>query len=293
MTSAGSSISAIAAPLGVLLGLAWFLPGLGLWAFQDRIIFPLAYEGAEATETALDANLAASRGAVLRRLTAADGTHVLSWHYAGGGKGTVLYVGGNAEHVTASTGLARALAEQGWDLFVLVPRGYPGSEGRPSEPGFALDVRAAWAYLTGPLHQPPSSIVLHGRSLGGGAIGLLLEEVKPGGVVLESTFDALTAVAEERFPVYPVSWLLRTRFDTASRARAVTAPVLVVHSRTDEVVPFDRGDALARAFSEATFVAAQSGSHASSLILSHAEARAAWVALLASVAQRSDGVGFP
>lgn len=283
----------VVVPLVVLVGLAWLVPGIGLWALQDRIIFPLAFAPPEAAETALDPALAAARGAVVRQLTASDGTRLLAWHYAAGGRGTVLYVGGNAEHVTVSAGLARALAAQGFDLFVLVPRGYPGSEGRPSEAGFALDVRAAWAMLTGPLAVPPSSIVLHGRSLGGGVIGLLLDEVQPGAVVMESTFDALTAVAGERFPVYPASLLLRSSFATATRAPAVTAPVLVVHSRTDEVVPFDRGEALARTFVGATFVPAQSGSHASSLILSHPEAHAAWVALLASVAQRSDGVGFP
>ncbi|HMV68043.1 MAG TPA: alpha/beta hydrolase, partial [Myxococcota bacterium] len=217
-------------------------------------------------------------------LTAQDGVHVLTWHYAGGGHGTVLYVGGNAEHVASSRALAEALRERGWDLLVLVPRGFPGSEGYPTEVGFARDVRAAWAYLTGPLHVRPEHVVMHGRSMGGGVVGLLLGEIRPGGWVFESTYDSLDAMAWHEYPYYPVSWMLRFHLNTASRANLGAGPALVAHAATDEVIPVARARALADALRDATVVIAPEGDHQRSILSSSPEANAAWTALLASAA---------
>jgi hypothetical protein len=260
-----------------------------MWAMQERLMFPLAFAGQEAAALASDEVNAARLGARVRSLTTVDGARVLSWHYGlpeGARAGVVLYVGGNAEHVVSSVGLARALAEQGWELFVLVPRGYPGSEGDPSEAAFEQDMRAAWSYLTGTLAVPPANVVLHGRSLGGGIIGTVIDEVRPGAVVFESTFDSIAAVAADTYPVLPVQTLIRNRFDTAVRAQHLECPTLVVHARTDEVVPFARGEALAGALRSPTVVFTSSGSHQQSLLLSNPEAHAAWRALLAGRAAR-------
>lgn len=51
-------------------------------------------------------------------------------------------------------------------------------------------------------------------------------------------------VAKESFPFLPVDAIVRHRFDTASLIRDIAAPVLVVHSRRDEIVGFGHGEKL-------------------------------------------------
>lgn len=271
--------------LVIVLFALWAAVGLLLWWFQERLLFPGAYADEGAVALALDPEAARVAGATPRRLTTADGVHVLSWHYAHGGRGTVLYVGGNAEHVASSRALAEALRAQGWDLLVLVPRGFPGSEGAPSEEGFARDMRAAWAYLTGPLHLRPEQIVVHGRSMGGGVVGLLLDEIRPAGWVFESTYDSLDEMAWHQYPFYPVSWLLRFHLATVRRANLAHGPVLQVHAATDEVIPLARAQALADALRDGTFIVAPTGDHQRSVLSAWPEARAAWEALLAGAAR--------
>jgi alpha-beta hydrolase superfamily lysophospholipase len=55
-------------------------------------------------------------------------------------------------------------------------------------------------------------------------------------------------VAKAHYPLLPVRLLLRDRYDSASRASAVEAPVLVVIAENDEVIPRARSNALVDAF---------------------------------------------
>ena len=68
--------------------------------------------------------------------------------------------------------------------------------------------------------------------------------------MLESTFTSLRAMAAAAVPLLPVSPFLRTRYDTLSKISKVAAPVLIVHSREDEIVPFEQGMAIFEAARE-------------------------------------------
>jgi fermentation-respiration switch protein FrsA (DUF1100 family) len=54
-------------------------------------------------------------------------------------------------------------------------------------------------------------------------------------------------MAARLFPFLPARLLSRFRYDTEDSLRAVDCPVLVVHSRDDEIIPFEHGRALYRA----------------------------------------------
>jgi hypothetical protein len=86
-------------------------------------------------------------------------------------------------------------------------------------------------------------VVLYGRSLGGGvASKLAAGPANPAAMVLESTFSSLTEVARAHLSLpYPLSWLLRSPFDSRSRAPQFGVPVFVMHSDDDEVIPFAVG----------------------------------------------------
>ena len=65
-----------------------------------------------------------------------------------------------------------------------------------------------------------------------------------GGVVLLAPYTSIVDVGARRYPIFPVSLLMRDRFDSASKIAAIHTPVLIVTGERDLVVPPDIGHAL-------------------------------------------------
>jgi len=222
--------------LSLAVGTAFFLwvtATVALWAMQDAIVFPVP--GGISRE-ALDA-AAAKSGARPMDLVAEDGVRSYAWHRTVRADRLVIYFPGNAEAVTDNVALQGLLLDAGFDVLWVAGRGYPGSDGRPSEDGLARDAAAAWAWATGPGAYRPERIVLHGRSLGGGVAAHLAEVQHPSALVLEATFASLVDLARARYPIFPVRPLLRHPFETDVRSPRLRVPTFVVHSRADQTIP--------------------------------------------------------
>jgi len=170
-------------------------------------------------------------------------THV--WYLsAPEARGVVLHSHGNAGNMGDRGEVATIFRELGLSVCMYDYGGYGQSTGSPSESRCYADARAVWDYLTRQKGIPPSQIILHGHSLGGGPTGQLATEVHPGGVVLESAFGSVAAMAMAHYYVYPAWLLVRHRFDNESKMASIHAPMMVIHSRTDEIVPFSQGQTL-------------------------------------------------
>lgn len=178
--------------------------------------------------------------------TAADGTRLHGWYVpCDRPRATVLLCHGNAGNVTDRADWIRLL-QQDMRVSVLVfdYRGYGKSEGKPYEEGIIADGRAARAWLAEREGIDETDIVLLGRSLGGAVAVALAAEKPPRGLVLESTFSSMTDLAASLFPFLPIRLMLRNRFDSLSRIQKYKGPMLVSHSKTDEVIPFRFGEKL-------------------------------------------------
>ena len=229
----------------VLVGL-YLAVGLFFWFIQDRMLFPAPGGiGRDSLDLA-----AAEQGALPIDLVAEDGTRLYAWHVPSGRtrERAVLFFHGNGERVTDYIPLYRMLTHNGWDVVALAYRGYPGSENRPpSEAGLALDAAAAWRWTA--QRYRPDHIVVHGRSLGGGVgARLVAGEANPAGLVLESTFASVRELARRVAPLYPVGLLLRNPFDTRALAPHLGVPVLILHSRDDDLIPLQHSARELRAF---------------------------------------------
>ncbi len=148
------------------------------------------------------------------------------------GPGAVLYFGGNAEDVSASLDpLVAAFPDR--EIVLLHYRGYGGSGGQPSEEAFADDAAA----LFDRVHAAHPDVVVVGRSLGSG-VAVRLASTRPvARLVLVTPYDSLMEIAQSRFRAFPVSLLLKDRYESWRYAPKVTAPVLIVAAAHDEVVP--------------------------------------------------------
>jgi fermentation-respiration switch protein FrsA (DUF1100 family) len=87
-------------------------------------------------------------------------------------------------------------------------------------------------------------IVVFGESLGGGVGSWLAARHMPRAVVLASTFTSAVDLGAELYRFLPVRLISRFRYDTLQRLPDLHAPVLIVHSAGDDIIPFSHGQRL-------------------------------------------------
>jgi fermentation-respiration switch protein FrsA (DUF1100 family) len=154
----------------------------------------------------------------------------------------LLYFGGNAEEVSWS--LADRRWPRGWIVAGLNYRGYGASEGRPGERELKDDGLAAFDALALRPDVDARRIVVVGRSLGTG-VAVHVAAARPvAGAILISPFDSLVAVGRTHYPLLPVGWLLRHRFDNVALAAGVDAPMLAIVGAADGIIPLGRSRVL-------------------------------------------------
>jgi len=157
---------------------------------------------------------------------------------------TVHYSHGNAEDLGDLRRLLEEYRDKGFSVFAYDYGGYGTSEGRPSTRSVCEDADAALEYLVEHEKIPLDRIIIHGRSVGGGPALYLREKNDVAGLIVESSFVTAFRVMT-RIALVPFD-----KFRNISRIRKVNCPVLVIHGREDEVIPFWHGEALFRAANE-------------------------------------------
>jgi fermentation-respiration switch protein FrsA (DUF1100 family) len=136
------------------------------------------------------------------------------------------------------------MKNHGFSVLAYDYHGYGTSQGKPSEENCYRDIDAAYDYLTVTLKVPPNRILLLGRSVGSGPAVDLAARKPVGGLILESAFTSA-------FRVFAIGYLIPgDRFRNIDKIAKVTCPVLVVHGRDDEIVPFAHGQQLFAAANE-------------------------------------------
>lgn len=177
--------------------------------------------------------------------TTEDGVNLHGWFIPrDGARGTVLFLHGNAGNVSHRLDKISIFHELGLSVFIVDYRGYGRSAGQPSEDGTYQDALAAWTHLVTHRRTEAARIILFGESLGGAVAAWLANRVKPGAVILESSFTSIEAMGRRHYPYLPVRWLTRIHYPTADRIAGILSPVLIIHSVEDEIVPFAMGQAL-------------------------------------------------
>jgi fermentation-respiration switch protein FrsA (DUF1100 family) len=106
-----------------------------------------------------------------------------------------------------------------------------------------------------------SDIIVFGRSLGGSVAARLAGLQQPLGLIVESSFTSVPDIAQDLYPWLPVRWLSRLRHATGEYVRDVKCPILVIHSRDDEIIAFRHGEAIFAAANEPRTLLAIWGTH--------------------------------
>ncbi|SFM89523.1 alpha/beta hydrolase [Variovorax sp. OV329] len=156
-----------------------------------------------------------------------------------------VYFAGRSEDVRA-TAQALHWLPAGFGFAAVNYRGVADSEGHPSEIASVQDANRLVHHLRHAFPQARLHVV--GRSLGTGVAIQLAARQDFASLQLVTPYDSLLEVAKRRFPLVPLSLLLRHRFHSLSHCKDVAAKTQVLLSETDDVVPHDRSARLIEAW---------------------------------------------
>jgi len=225
------------------------------------------------------------------RFPAADGVMLHGWFVpAESPKATVLLCHGNAGNISHRLFTLELFHRLGLQTLIFDYRGYGRSEGAPSEAGLYADAEGAWDYLTDRRGLPPGRIVLFGRSLGGSLAARLAARHGPAGLVLDSAFTSMPKLAGELYWHLPVHPLIRAKFETIADVRRVRCPVLVAHSRDDEMIRFEHARRLYETACEPKQLLELTGGHNEGMANEPEKYGRTIVTFIEEATARSDGI---
>jgi fermentation-respiration switch protein FrsA (DUF1100 family) len=221
------------------------------------------------------------------RLATSDGEILDGWFVPADTKretrGLVIFFHGNAGNNGHRLDYLRMFHDLGLATLIVDYRGYGLSSGTPSEEGTNLDAEAAWRHATQVLGFPATRIVLFGESLGGGVATRLAAENHPGALVLASTFTSVPDMGADLYPFLPIRLLARIRYETLTHLPNIACPILVIHSRNDDVIPFSHGRRLFEAARPPKYFLEIEGGHNDGFIFSKND----WVSRLDGFLQQA------
>lgn len=212
-----------------------------------------------------------------------DGVALSAWWVpAPAQRGVVLFLHGNAGNISHRIDYLAMFRALGYSTLIVDYRGYGTSGGEPSEEGTYTDAEACWTWLRA-RGAAPRDIVVFGESLGGGVATWIAERHAPRALVLASTFTSIPDLGESMYPYLPVRLLARIRYESLARLPRIAAPVLVMHSREDEIVPFAHAERLHAAARAPKRLLVLAGGHNEALVFRRPE----WVAALADFLEKA------
>jgi len=160
-----------------------------------------------------------------------------------GQSSATLYFGGNSEEIGFNAPIyGPALSHT--SVYLLNYRGYGGSSGEPSETALFADALGLYDLLK-KQHQNISVI---GRSLGSGVAAHLAAHRAIDKLILVTPYDSIEHLAQDNYPFYPITLMLKDKYQTIDIVDEIEAPTLILIAAQDELIAPSYSHRLAAAF---------------------------------------------
>jgi len=180
----------------------------------------------------------------------------------------LLFFHGNGGNISHRGDSLKIFNRLGLNVLIIDYQGYGKSEGSPGEQEIYDDALVAWKYLLAEKNFKPGDIIIFGRSLGGAVAAKLAADVNPRALILESTFSSVKDMAKLLLPVMSRLVFSRYEFNAAQQVTENKAPLLVLHSRDDDIIPFELGEKVYQAGNKPKIFIEMVGDHNSGFIQS-------------------------
>jgi len=172
-----------------------------------------------------------------------DGADVVIHILNAGHENAILYFGGNAESMASSADyIAQQFPE--FTCYLMDYRGFGESTGVPGEKVLYTDALALYDEVA----KKHKHISIGGRSLGTGIATYVAAHREVSRLALITPYDSIKSVAQERYPIYPASLLLKDTYDSIGNVKDIKAKTFIVIAQNDKVIPLIHTQRLIDAF---------------------------------------------
>ena len=174
---------------------------------------------------------------------------LVSWHFNKNPEfKTILFFHGNAGKLDNRVYKLNELSKLDLNYLIVAYRGFSGNVGKPTEKGLYEDASSAkiWLNKNG---VEDKNIIVYGESLGTAVAIDLASKYQFSGIILESPFSSMLELAQKYYPIFPVRLILKDRYESKKKLKDIKSPVLVMHGRKDNIVPFYMGEQIFEALS--------------------------------------------
>ena len=158
-------------------------------------------------------------------------------------KKTIIFFHGNAGNLSNRNYKLNELSKFDINFLIVAYRGFSGNQGKPNEQGLYEDARSAlnWLKIKGVKEK---NLILYGESLGTAVAIEIAQNKNLAGIILESPFTSMVELSQKYYPILPVKYLLKDRYETIKKLPNISSPLLVMHGELDTIVPFKMGKKL-------------------------------------------------
>ena len=171
-----------------------------------------------------------------------DNIDLLGWYHKKNRKyKTILFLHGNAGSLENRIHKINHFENMNVNFLIIAWRGFSGNLGKPTEEGLYNDARSAikWLENRGVMKK---DIVVYGESLGTGVATEITQNNNFGGIILESPFTSMIDAAKNKYPIFPIKFLLKDKYENDKKIKNIKSPILIMHGRVDKIVPFWMGE---------------------------------------------------
>lgn len=159
---------------------------------------------------------------------------------------TVLHLHGNAGFLVEQIGIIAPLVKDGFQILMVDYSGFGFSEGKASRKNVLIDANSALAYLQKRPEVAGTKLVIYGQSLGGHVSAVVAEQHQNeiDGLIMEGAFSSHHDIAAETAKIFGRIFV-REMYSAKKSIKNFHKPVLIIHSKDDEVIPYFMGEKLA------------------------------------------------
>ena len=171
-----------------------------------------------------------------------DNIELLGWYHKKNSKNykTILFLHGNAGSLENRIHKINHFKNMNINFLIIAWRGFSGNQGEPTEKGLYDDARSAisWLENQGVMKK---DIIIYGESLGTAIATEIAQNNNFAAIILESPFTSMIEAAKNKYPIFPIKFLLKDKYESDKKIKNIKSPILVMHGEVDKIVPFWMG----------------------------------------------------
>ena len=176
------------------------------------------------------------------RIKTEDNIELLGWYHKKSVENikTILFLHGNAGSLENRIHKINHFKNMNINFLIISWRGFSGNKGSPTEQGLYKDARSALNWLKNKGIKI-EDIILYGESLGTGVVVEIAQNNNFSGIILESPFTSMVDAAKNKYPFFPIRFLLKDRYESEKKIKNIKSPILIMHGEIDKIVPLWMG----------------------------------------------------